>query len=78
LSGLQEGLELSSRPALDETGVWIVAVGEQDAASINALCPKAMGQLLGSLLTAAICIAIEGEITIRGPLQSCWNCHALR
>jgi len=42
LSSLQERLELSHIPALDEERVGIVAAGKQDTASVDAMRPETM------------------------------------
>ncbi len=62
LSGLQKSLELSRITALDEEGVGIVASGQRDAASGDALLPQTIGQLLRGLLAAAVGVDIEGQI----------------
>ena len=55
-------MKLSRVTALDEEGVWIVAIGQEDAASDDALRPETMCELLRSLLAAAVGVDIEGEI----------------
>src|SRR5262249_52707419 len=51
-----------SIPALHEEGVGIVAIGQQHAASGDALRPEATCELLRGLLAAAVGVDIEGEI----------------
>ena len=53
-------MKLSRVTALDEEGVRIVAIGQEDAASDDALRPETMCELLRGLLAAAV--DIEGEI----------------
>ena len=48
--------------ALDEERVWILAIGQEDAASGDALRLETMCELLRGLLAAAVGIDIEGEI----------------
>jgi len=55
-------VKLSRVTALDEEGVRIVAIGQEDAASDDALQPETMCELLRGLLAAAIGIDIEGEV----------------
>ena len=55
-------MELSGITALDEEGVRIVAIGQEDAASGDALCAQALCQLLRGLLATAVGVDIEGEI----------------
>jgi hypothetical protein len=62
VSGLQQQLELSHFTALHEKGVGIMALGQYDAASGNALLPKSISEPLRGLLPTAIYIRIEGEI----------------
>ena len=62
MSGLQQRLELSRVAALNEEGVGIVSLGQEDAASSDTLRAKTMGQLLCGLLAAVVGIDIEGEI----------------
>jgi hypothetical protein len=53
-------VKLSRVTALDEEGVRIVAIGQEDAASDDALRPETMCELLRGLLAAAV--DIEGEV----------------
>ena len=46
----------------DEERVWIVTLWQQDAKGHDAVCAKAMGQSLCSLLSALVGVDIEGEI----------------
>jgi hypothetical protein len=55
-------LELSCITALDEEGVRIVALGQEYAASADALSSETLCELLRGLLAAAVGIDIEGEI----------------
>ena len=55
-------MELSCITALDEEGVRIVALGQEYAASGDALRAETLGESLRGLLAAAIGIDIEGEI----------------
>ena len=48
--------------ALEKEGVGIVALGQHDAASEDAVCPETMGELLRGLLAGAAGIGIEAEI----------------
>ena len=48
--------------ALEKEGVGIVALGQHDAASEDAVCPETMGELLRGLLAGAAGIGIEAEM----------------
>src|SRR5256885_877687 len=58
----RESLKLSGITALDEEGVRIVALGQERAASGDALRVETLSQVLRGLLAAAVGIDIEGEI----------------
>jgi hypothetical protein len=62
LSCLHERLELFRIPARNEEGVGIVALWQEDAAGVDAVCAEAMGQLHGGLLATLVGIGIKGEI----------------
>ena len=68
---------MSRITTLDEKGVGIVTLGQEDAASGDTLRLETMCQPLRSLLAAAIGIDIEGEIN-REPSHSWRNWQALR
>jgi hypothetical protein len=55
-------VELSRITALDEEGVRIVTIGQENAASGDALRPQTMCELLRGLLAAVVGVDIEGEI----------------
>ena len=55
-------MKLSRITALDEEGVRIVAIRQEDVASDDTLRAQTLCQLLRGLLAAAIGIDIEGEI----------------
>jgi hypothetical protein len=62
VSGLQQRLKLSRVATLNEKGVGIVALGEEDAAGSDTMHTQKMGQLQCRVLAALIGIDIEGEI----------------
>jgi len=62
VSRLQENLKLFCVTALDEEGVRIVAIGQENAARGDALRVQTLCQLLRGLLSAAVGVDIEGEI----------------
>src|SRR3984957_11901575 len=62
LGSLQERPELFRVPTPNEERVWIVTLWQQDAKGHDAVCAKAVGQLLRSLLSAPVGVDIEGEI----------------
>jgi hypothetical protein len=62
LGSLQERPELFSVPTPTEGRVWIVTLWQQDAKGHDAVCAKAVGELLCSLLSALVGVDIEGEI----------------
>ena len=68
LRGLQQRLELPRITALNEEGVGIVTLRQQDAASSDTMRAKTMGQLLCGLLSALVVIHVEGEIDGAWPL----------
>ena len=55
-------MELSRIAALDEERVWILALGQEDTPSGDALHPETLCELLRGLLAAAVSIDIEAEI----------------
>jgi hypothetical protein len=63
LGSLQERPELFRTPTTpNEKRVGIVTLWQQDAKGHDAVCAKAVGQLLCSLLSALVGVDIEGEI----------------
>jgi hypothetical protein len=63
LGSLQERPELFRTPTTpNEKRVGIVTLWQQDAKDHDAVCAKAVGQLLCSLLSALVGVDIEGEI----------------
>ena len=62
LGGLQQRPELFRVPTPNEERVWIVTLWQQDAKGQDAVCAKALGQSLCSLLSALVGVDIEGEI----------------
>src|ERR1700683_215263 len=62
LRRLQQRLELAGIAALGKEAVRIVALGQRDSASVDALLSEPAGQRLRRLLTTAIRIVVEGQI----------------
>jgi hypothetical protein len=63
LGSLQERPELFRTPTTpNEKRVGIVTLWQQDAKGHDAVCAKAVGQSLCSLLSALVGVDIEGEI----------------
>src|ERR1700722_4985642 len=62
LGSLHQRPELFRVPTPNEERVGIVTLWQQDAKGHDAVCAKAMGQSLCSLLSALVGVNIEGEI----------------
>src|ERR1700733_11250753 len=62
LGSFQQSPELSRVPTPNEERVGIVTLWQQDAKGHDAVCAKAVGQSLCSLLSALVGVNIEGEI----------------